>query len=67
MLIVNYPDIKYIDQDNNLGVFYGVTSHGVPVWGRLKNNEATEVHPIYARNHHSKFIKQIIDVYKERN
>jgi len=57
MRITNYPNIKYVESNITLGVFYGVTDLGVPVWGRFDEGmHASEVHPLYVRNLHTNII-----------
>lgn len=50
---MDVSNVEIIGPNNDLGVFYGITKNNTPVWGRMQGKTITELHPIYARNHHS--------------
>ena len=51
--MIDNSTVEIISHSKELGVFYGISKEGTPVWGRVTSNTITELHPIYARNHHS--------------
>lgn len=68
MLIKNHPEIRIVNMQDDLGVFYGVTNVGTPVWGRLDAlGNATEIHPLYVRNNHSNIIAFIAEAMTNDN